>query len=215
MFPELTRDDVYRLETARLWLRWPRISDARAIQTLAGEKAVAGMTSHIPHPYPVGEAERFVLSAREQNAEGLALRLVITQKGAGGEVLGMIGMQPDGAGSAQIGYWLGKPHWGRGVATEAAQAVIDAAFTWTEISAITAGVFLANPSSRRVLEKSGFQNHGLMLCKAPARGGSVHADRYLLSRRNWASLKGWRAPIVEGLRIDARGTPQMEQCVAA
>ena len=41
MFPELTRDDVFRLETRRLWLRWPRIADSTAILRLAGEKAVA------------------------------------------------------------------------------------------------------------------------------------------------------------------------------
>ena len=39
MFPDLTRDDVFRLETRRLWLRWPRLADAQAIVRLAGEKA--------------------------------------------------------------------------------------------------------------------------------------------------------------------------------
>ena len=45
MFPELTRDDVFRLETRRLWLRWPRMADASAILRQAGEKAVAEMTA--------------------------------------------------------------------------------------------------------------------------------------------------------------------------
>jgi RimJ/RimL family protein N-acetyltransferase len=214
MFPDLTRDDVYRLETARLWLRWPRVNDARAIQTLAGEKAVAAMTARIPHPYPAGEAERFIYATREANAEGKSLGLAITTKG-GGELLGMIGIMPDSDGKAELGYWLGRPSWGQGLGTEAAQAIIDATFTWTETQAVMAGVFMSNAASRRVLEKSGFQQEGLMLCKAPARGGSVHADRYVLTRRNWASLKGWRAPVVDGLRIDARATPQMECSVAA
>ena len=51
MFPDLTRDDVFRLETRRLWLRWPRLADVQAIVRLAGEKAVADMTARIPHPY--------------------------------------------------------------------------------------------------------------------------------------------------------------------
>ncbi len=219
MFPDLTRDDVYRLETARLWLRWPRDSDARAIQALAGEKDVAATTARIPHPYPAGEAERFIYAAREQNAEGKALNLAITAKGNGGELLGMVSVWPDGDDRAEIGYWLGKSHWGRGFTTEAAQAIIDAAFTWTDVPAISAGVFLQNVASRKVLEKSGFQHEGLMLFKAQARGGSVHADRYVLTRRNWASLKGWRAPVVEGLRLDARvkpeAQPQMEAGIAA
>jgi hypothetical protein len=52
MFPDLTRDDVFRLETRSLWLRWPRIADAAAIARQAGEKAVAEMTANIPHTYP-------------------------------------------------------------------------------------------------------------------------------------------------------------------
>ena len=51
MFPELTRDDVFRLETRRLWLRWPRMADATAILKLAGEKAVAEMTASDVAPY--------------------------------------------------------------------------------------------------------------------------------------------------------------------
>jgi RimJ/RimL family protein N-acetyltransferase len=214
MFPDLTRDDVYRLETARLWLRWPRVNDARAVQTLAGEKSVAVMTARIPHPYPAGDAERAIYAAREANAEGKHLTLAITAKGSG-ELIGMVSLTPDSDGRAEIGYWLGAPYWGKGFATEAVQAMIDALFTWTDAKAVTAGVFLSNVSSRRVLEKSGFQQEGLMLCKAPARGGAVHADRYTLSRSNWASLKGWRAPVVEGLRIDMGATPQMECSVAA
>jgi RimJ/RimL family protein N-acetyltransferase len=215
MFPDLTRDDVYRLETARLWLRWPRIADANTMQVLAGEKAVAAMTARIPHPYPVGEAERFIYATREGNAAGSQFTLAITSKSHGGALLGMVGVFPGHDGRAEIGYWLGMPYWGKGYATEAAQAIIDAAFTWTQLQSISAGVFLANNASRRVLEKCGFQSDGLMLCKAPARGGSVHADRMALSRRNWAGLKGWRAPVVEGLQIDVNAIPQMEQSVAA
>src|SRR5512134_4101613 len=70
MFPDLTRDDVFRLETRRLWLRWPRLADAQAIVRLAGEKAVAEMTARIPHPYHPEDAERFVFQARRSNADG-------------------------------------------------------------------------------------------------------------------------------------------------
>src|SRR3954471_7528500 len=70
MFPDLTRDDVFRLETRRLWLRWPRLADAPAIVRLAGEKAVAEMTAFIPHPYPPEIGERFIFQARQSNADG-------------------------------------------------------------------------------------------------------------------------------------------------
>ena len=52
MFPDLARDDVFRLETPRLWLRWPRICDAAAIHKFCSQWEVARYTARIPHPYP-------------------------------------------------------------------------------------------------------------------------------------------------------------------
>ena len=63
MFPDLTRDDVFRIETKRLWLRWPRVQDAAAIERLAGDKEVAEMTANIPHPFPTGSGERFAFES--------------------------------------------------------------------------------------------------------------------------------------------------------
>ena len=60
MFPDLLRDDVFRLETRRLWLRWPRAGDAALIARFLGEREVAEMTAHAPHPYPPGAAAEFV-----------------------------------------------------------------------------------------------------------------------------------------------------------
>ena len=78
MFPDLARDDVFRLETARLWLRWPRASDAAAIHRFCCLWEVARFTARIPHPYPPGSAERFIYAAREANASGRDLTLVMT-----------------------------------------------------------------------------------------------------------------------------------------
>jgi hypothetical protein len=52
MFPDLTRDDVFRIETRRLWLRWPTAKDRDAILKLAGDRAVAEMLARVPHPLP-------------------------------------------------------------------------------------------------------------------------------------------------------------------
>ena len=78
MFPDLARDDVFRLETARLWLRWPRAPDAPAIHRFCSQWEVARYTARIPHPYPAGSAERFIYAAREANASGRDLTLVLT-----------------------------------------------------------------------------------------------------------------------------------------
>ena len=172
MFPDLTRDDVFRLETRRLWLRWPRQADAQAIVRLAGEKAVAEMTARLPHPYPPEAADRFILEARRANTEGQGLTAAITRKGNG--PIGMVGIAPSPEdGLPHLGYWLGAAHWGQGYATEAARAMIDAFFAYTDGRELNASARVVNPASRRVLEKCGFAFQGAGLMAFPARGGEI------------------------------------------
>ncbi|MBZ6079190.1 GNAT family N-acetyltransferase [Microvirga puerhi] len=192
MFPDLTRDDVFRLETRRLWLRWPRLADAQAIVRLAGEKAVAEMTARIPHPYAPETAERFIFQARQSNADGLSLQLAITPKGKPNNLIGLVGIGPSPEdGCPSLGYWLGIPFWGQGYATEAARALIDAFFAYGHESELRASTRVINPASRRVLEKCGFAYQGSGLAELQARGGFYPADHFRLDRRAWESLKSW------------------------
>jgi RimJ/RimL family protein N-acetyltransferase len=192
MFPDLTRDDVFRLETRRLWLRWPRLADAQAIVRLAGEKAVADMTARIPHPYDPHDAERFVFQARQSNTEGRGLQLAVTLKGKPNALIGMVGIGPGLEDDRpHLGYWLGSPHWGQGYATEAARALIDAFFAYTPEPELGSSARVINPGSRRVLEKCGFAFQGTGLMTFPARGGLFPVDYLRLDRRAWESLKSW------------------------
>jgi RimJ/RimL family protein N-acetyltransferase len=191
MFPELTRDDVFRLETRRLWLRWPRMADANAILRHAGEKAVAEMTAAIPHPYPKEAVDPFVFSARKGNALGEHLVLAITPRERPNELIGMIGAHPQPNGRPEIGYWLGSAQWGKGYATEAVQSLIDTLFSLVEIDAVEAHPRVINPASRRVLEKSGFRQDGSFLKALPARGGLFPCEQYRLDRSTWSALKSW------------------------
>lgn len=192
MFPDLTRDDVFRLETHRLWLRWPRLADAQAIVRLAGEKAVAEMTALIPHPYPPEIGERFIFQARQFNADGRSLQLAITPKGKPNSPIGIVGISPSPEdGRPHLGYWLGIPFWGQGYATEAARALIDAFFAYGDGEELTSSARVINPASRRVLEKCGFAYQGSGLVEMPARGGFYPVDQFRLDRRAWESLKTW------------------------
>ena len=213
MFPELTRDDVFRLETRRLWLRWPRMADANAILRLAGEKAVAEMTASIPHPYPSQAVEPFIFGARKGNALGEHLVLAITPRSKPNELIGMIGAHKQASGVPFIGYWLGTPHWGKGYATEAVQGLIDSLFSLIDLAAIEADTRVINPASRRVLEKSGFRSEGSFLKSLPARGGLFPCEQFRLDRSTWAALKSWsasgwtHAPELEPEEEPARGAP--------
>lgn len=191
MFPELTRDDVFRLETRRLWLRWPRMADSAAILRLAGEKAVAEMTASIPHPYPSQAVEPFIFATRKGNALGEHLVLAITPRSKPNELIGMIGAHKQASGTPFIGYWLGTPHWNKGYATEAVQGLIDTLFSLVEVPAIDADTRVINPASRRVLEKSGFRSEGSFLKALPARGGLFPCEQFRLDRSTWSALKSW------------------------
>ena len=98
MFPDLLRDDVFRLETRRLWLRWPRAADAALIASLEGEQDMAEMTAYRPHPYPPGAAAEFVLKARADNMGGDALVLALAPKARPGDIIGAIALEAGVAG---------------------------------------------------------------------------------------------------------------------
>jgi len=192
MFPDLARDDVFRLETARLWLRWPRMADATAIEKFCSQWEVARYTARIPHPYPRGSAERFIYAAREANASGRDLTLVMTPIKGKRDAIGSISLESRGADRLSLGFALAPQAWGKGLATEAAEAIIDAGFSLTRALEILASVQVENEASKAVLGKCGFQLIGTGLKGAPARGGMVESMSFRLARADWTGAAAWR-----------------------
>jgi len=182
MFPDLLRDDVFRLETRRLWLRWPRAADVALIASLAGERDVAEMTANIPHPYPPGAAAEFVLKARADNMAGGDLLLVLAPKARPTEIIGAIGLHGRGAQDATLDFWLGKPFWSQGYMSEAAHALLDMVFSLTDLAAVHAVARQGDGAARHVLEACGFQAAGSGVEAAPARGGMIPVERFALTR---------------------------------
>jgi RimJ/RimL family protein N-acetyltransferase len=185
MFPDLTRDDVFRLETQRLWLRWPRAADAAAITAFASRPEVAQMTAAIPYPYPAEEADRFIFEARADNAAGRALHLALTLKGAPRTVVGLVSAIAEGQREVEIGYAIAPEMWDQGYASEAARILVDTVFALTPAQRILANTRVNNPASRAVLEKSGFVYVDTGLDPLPARGGLHPCDRFELDRAHW------------------------------
>jgi RimJ/RimL family protein N-acetyltransferase len=173
------------LETKRLTLRRPRLEDAKALAALANDRRIAENTARIPHPYKVADAETFIGGANKGPTDAVFL---ITLRGK--TVIGACGVTTLDD-QAELGYWLGVPHWGQGYATEALHAVIDYAFTDLAHEALNAGARVTNPASRRVLEKCGFQWTGVGLYRIRAINSSAPIDRFRLERGIWSALKGW------------------------
>ena len=150
------------LTTARLLLRPFGPDDAPPVQELAGDWEVASTTASIPHPYPPGEALRWIGTHARGVAEKRLLNLAITLAGDG-ELVGAVGLQIEPSQRrAELGYWIGRPYWGRGYATGAAEALLGYAFEHLDLYRIHAHHMARNPASGRVLEKIGMRHEGCL-----------------------------------------------------
>ncbi|MFG1297848.1 MULTISPECIES: GNAT family N-acetyltransferase [Xanthobacter] len=195
----LAESSIPVLETDRLVLRAPRIEDAYAVAELANNRKIAEMTANLPFPYRASDAHAFVESLGA-TPHAATFALLLKREGHL-EFAGMCGFgRRPGETLPELGYWVGEPFWGLGIATEAARAVIDYVFSQTDIEALSGAARVVNPASRRVLEKCGFQWCGVGLCQVRALGASVPVDRFQLDRRTWASLRAWGSTLLPHLR---------------
>ncbi len=161
------------LRTERLVLRAFAQSDADAFQALAGDFEVARMTSDIPHPLTLEQARQWL-----QPASG-EVRLAISEHA---QLAGGVGYFRRPGGAAELGFWLGRQFWGRGIATEAVTALVRYGFGPGGQSAMSSSHFIDNPASGRVLEKCGFEAAGTGRIWSVARGVEVQARFVWLSR---------------------------------
>jgi RimJ/RimL family protein N-acetyltransferase len=173
------------LETERLTLRRPTLADVQAIAQLANDRRIAENTRRLPHPYLQDHAVEFVRATSSDSGEAVFL---IEQNHS---PLGMVGIDRTTPDAPELGYWLGVEHWGQGFGTEAARAVIDFFFEESEAEHLIAGARVANPASRNILEKCGFQWSGVELHRFEALGSSTPVDCFRLTRGVWSSLKNW------------------------
>jgi len=147
------------LRTERLLLRAFRPEDAAVVQRLAGEREVADTTLTIPHPYRDGMAETWIATHAEAWERQERLTLAITAEALG--VIGAISLHLRPVHRrAELGYWVGRPFWNCGYATEAARAVIAFGFEALGLSRIHASHFTRNPASGRVMVKAGMRLEG-------------------------------------------------------
>jgi RimJ/RimL family protein N-acetyltransferase len=158
-----------RIETRRLVLRPAAMADAARIALLANDIDVARMTTRIPHPFGLEHAEAFLQRVETQDiTRECVFAIDLDDEG----LIGVLGFHRTEAMGPEIGYWLGRPYWGRGLATEAAGgALVWASAEWKR-RAVVSGHFADNPASGRVLEKAGFLYTGEVLDRhSTARGG--------------------------------------------
>lgn len=146
------------LKLERCTLRPWRAGDEPSLVRHADNRNVSrNHRDRFPYPYTAADAADWIARVSAQ-ARPTSFAIVVD-----GVAVGGIGIEL-GADvfrrSAEIGYWLGEPFWGRGIATEALRAMTDYAFQHFDICRLEAGVFDWNPASARVLEKAGYTLEG-------------------------------------------------------
>jgi RimJ/RimL family protein N-acetyltransferase len=141
-----------------------RPSDRSALVQHLNDRDIYDRTLRIPFPYTDAAANEWLARvARIAQEQGRPVHWAI--RGADDALIGACGFEGLQVGNphrAEVGYWLAKPLWGRGIMTAVVQRVCRYAFEEFGLARIIAHVASHNPASARVLEKCGFQEEGFL-----------------------------------------------------
>jgi RimJ/RimL family protein N-acetyltransferase len=141
-----------------------RSSDKPALVQHLNDRDIYDRTLRIPFPYTDASADEWLaLIAKITEQQGRPVKFAV--RSADDALIGGCGFDGFQAGTshlAEVGYWLAKPYWGRGIMTAVVQRLCRHAFEEFGLAKITAHVFPLNQASARVLEKCGFREEGFL-----------------------------------------------------
>lgn len=156
-----------------------RLSDRFALLEHFKAKEIYDATLNIPYPYTEADADQW-LGRRIESTRSQGQEVTFAIRKDDGEMIGAAGADSFKVGSshrAEIGYWLARPYWGRGIMTDAVRAYVRYAFGELGLLRLTAHVLAFNVGSSRVLEKNGFRLEG-RLRKHFRKEGRLHDAHY-------------------------------------
>ncbi len=164
-------------------------NDREALVSHLKEKEVSDWTLRIPFPYSLADADRFIQLVTESTKKsGRATNWAIREKEST-KLIGCIGFHefvPEAPHRAEIGYWLAKSHWGKGIMTAVLKAVCEVGFNEFELARISANLFEGNERSERVVLKCGFQGEGILRCYY-CKGEEIFDGRLYTRLADWAN----------------------------
>ncbi len=171
----MSMDSPSRIDCGPCVLRPWRDEDAASLVHHANDAAVSwGLADRFPFPYTAADARDFLALPLMHPAERLAVEI-------GGAAVGGIGfryLEDVFRSGAQVGYWLGRAHWGRGVMSTALAAYCEYLFAHRPFERVQAYVYAGNAASARVLEKCRFVREGWLRRAVIKRGQCLDAALY-------------------------------------
>ena len=177
------------LETPRLRLRPVEMSDTSDIQKAASAREIADTMISLPHPYPAGEADRYVTRLEAERESGHSVAFVINQQ-VEGEFCGLVEIRKINRehSQAELSFWLTAEWWGQGYMIEVVQAVVRYGFETLGLNRLYAYHMLRNPASGRVLEKNGFRQEGLLRQRVKKWGQFEDVALWAILKQDWVTL---------------------------
>jgi len=158
---------------------WQKEDAASIVQYASNRKIWINLRDAFPHPYTMAGAEAFLFRAMQMQP-GLYFAIASDAEAIGSISL-MAGIDVHRF-TAELGYWLAEPFWGKGIMTAAVRALSEYAFAELGFQRIFAEPYTTNAASARVLEKAGFALEGIMRDSVFKDGRIL--DQYLYARVN-------------------------------
>lgn len=191
--PRLEPVPIPTLRTERLFLRAFSLADSPRVRELAGERDVADTTLNLPHPYEEGIAEEWIGGLAPAWEARERLTLAITTESDG--LVGAAGLRLVlDHRRAELGYWIGKPYWDRGFATEASRAILGYGFDQLDLHRIVARHFPRNPASGRVMRKLGMAHEGRLREHVVRWGRFEDLECYAILQPEWRERSAHQQP---------------------
>ena len=148
------------LETNRLCLRRFELADAPAVQALINDPDVTGNLMDVALPFTLDDARAMIVRSHETSESGAAYVFAVVRR-SNDDLVGYCDLlvhQDHLRG--EITYWIGRPYWWQGYATEAAKSVIGFGFEELGLNRIFAHVLKRNEAAAHVLQKAGLIYEG-------------------------------------------------------
>ena len=143
----------------KIKIRPLNLSDKSELAKLANNKKIwDNLRDYFPYPYNENDADSFIKLTEQENPKQ---NFGIEYNGKLCGVIGLIIQKDVYRKSAEIGYWIGEPYWGMGIATKAVELITGYGFNILNLNRIYTGVFEYNTASMKVLEKNGFEKEGI------------------------------------------------------
>lgn len=158
-------------------------ADHSELVRLANNKKIwQNLRDIFPHPYGDEDGDFFIRLVRKDKKN---LRSVIDVNGSFAGMIGAFPKDDVNKHTAELGYWLGEPYWGKGIITKAIGLKCKQVFSTTGVNRIFAAVFSYNIASMKVLEKNGFKQEGVGR-QAIFKDGAYHDEhRYAILRSEY------------------------------